>query len=61
MLRRLRDAVADGYERRSSKRARDWAHKKNERPSQPPRLRRLSRTENARIERIFTNYTAQVA
>jgi hypothetical protein len=61
LLRRLRQAVADEYERRSSKRARDWPHKKNERPPQPPILRRLSRTENARIERIFVNHTAQVA
>jgi hypothetical protein len=61
LLRRLRQAVADEYERRSSKRARDWPHKKNERPPQPPRLRRLSRTENARIERIFMNHMAQVA
>ena len=61
LLRRLRQAVADEYERRSSKRARDWPHKKNERPPQPPKLRRLSRTENARIERIFMNHTAQVA
>ena len=61
LLRRLRQAVADEYERRSSKRARDWPHKKNERPPQPPKLRRLSRTENARIERIFMNPTSQVA
>jgi len=47
---RLRQAVADEYQRRSLKRVRDWPHKKNERPLQPPRLRRLSRTENARID-----------
>jgi len=50
LRRGLRQAVADEYQRRSSKRARDWPHKKNERPPQPPRLRRLSRTENARID-----------
>ena len=64
LLRRLRQAVADEYERRSSKRARDWPHKKNESAfggPLPPKLRRLSRTENARIERIFMNHTAQVA
>ncbi|MGH8711390.1 MAG: IS4 family transposase [Burkholderiales bacterium] len=61
LLRRLREAVVDEYERRSSKRARDWPHKKNERPPDPPRLRRLSRTENARIERILMHHTARVA
>ena len=61
LLRRLREAVADEYERHSSKRARDWPHEKNERPPRPPRLRRLSRTENARIERIFMHHAAQVA
>ena len=64
LLRRLRQAVADEYECRSSKRARDWPHKKNESAfggPRPPRLRRLSRTENALIERIFVNHTAQVA
>jgi hypothetical protein len=61
LLRRLRQAVADEYERRSSRHARYWPHKKTERPPRPPRLRRLSRTENARIERIFMNHTAQVA
>ena len=58
LLHRLRQAVVDEYERRSSKRALDWPHKKTERP---PRLRRLSQTENALIERIFVNHTAQVA
>ncbi len=61
LLRRLREAVTDEYQRHSSKRARDWPHKKNQRPPSPPELRRLSRTENARIERIFMHHTAQVA
>jgi len=58
---RLRQAVADEYQRRSSKRARDWPHPKNERPPRPPKLRRLSPTENARIERILMHHNAQVA
>ena len=41
LLHALRDAVTDTYERHSSKRARDWPHKKNERLSSPPDLRRL--------------------
>ena len=61
LLRRLGEAVLDEYERHSSKRARDWPHKKNERPPGPPRLRRVSRTEIARIERILMHPTAQVA
>jgi hypothetical protein len=61
LLRRLGEAVTDEYERHSSKRARDWPHKKNERPPGPPRLRRVSRTEIAGIERILMHHTAQVA
>ena len=61
LLRRLGEAVTDQYERHSSKRARDWPHKKNERPPSPPRLRRVSKTEIARIERILMHHTAQVA
>jgi len=61
LLRRLRQAVTDEYQRHSSKRARDWPHKKNQRPPGPPELRRLSRTENVRIERILMHHTAQVA
>lgn len=61
LLRRLGEAVTDEYERHSSKRARDWPHKKNQRPPGSPKLRRLSRTENVRIERIFMHLTSQVA
>ena len=42
-------AVGDEYVRRSSKRARDWPHKKKERPPGPPILRRLRGREKARI------------
>ena len=45
----LRAAVKDEYRRHASKRARDWPHKKNDSPPGPPRLRRLSRREIARI------------
>lgn len=61
LLRRLREAVTDEYERHSSKRARDWPHKKNQSPPGPPQLRRLSRIENAKIQRILMHHTAQVA
>ena len=61
LIGQLAAAVRDAYERLSSKRARDWPHKKNECPPGPPTLRRLSATEKARIERVFMNHKAQVA
>ncbi len=61
LMAQLAAAVRDAYERRSSKRARDWPHKKKERPPSPPQLRRLSVIEKARIERVFMNHKAQVA
>lgn len=39
LRQRLRGAVKDGYIRRSSKAARDWAHKKTERPPGSPKIR----------------------
>jgi hypothetical protein len=48
----LRTAVKDEYQRHSSKRARDWPHKKTDSPPRAPRLRRLSRREKDRIERL---------
>jgi len=52
----LRAAVKDEYRRHSSKRARDWPHKKNESPPGAPLLRRLSRREKARIVRRWSDY-----
>ncbi len=43
-------AVKDDYARRRSKRARDWPHKKNEAPPGPPRMRRPTKREKARID-----------
>jgi len=57
----LRAAVKDEYRRRSSKRARDWPHKKNDSPPEPPRLRRLSRREKARIERLWSDYATALS
>ena len=53
----LRSAVQDGYTRRRSKRARDWPHKKNEPPPQPPKLRRPTSSENTRIEAFYNEKT----
>ena len=60
LLHALRDAVTDTYERHSSKRARDWPHKKNERPPSPPRLRRLLARQKTIIQRLWMGYQAQL-
>lgn len=48
----FRMATRDEHIRRSSKRARDWPHKKNESPPKPPKLRRPTRAEKARIRQL---------
>ena len=48
-LQDLRAAIKDQYIRHTSKRARDWPHKKREPPPKPPKLRRLNSREKARI------------
>lgn len=52
----LQTAVKDEYHRRSSKRARDWPHKKKDSPPTAPRLRRLGRLEKDQIERLGGDY-----
>ena len=52
--------VCDEYVRRSSKQARDWPHKKSERPPGCPRLRRLKGSEKARVYAVLTNHAAQL-
>lgn len=54
-------AVGDEYVRRSSKRARDWPHKKNERPPEPPILRRLRGPEKTRIHAVLSNHAGQLS
>lgn len=56
-LHDLREAVRDGYRRQSSKKARDWPHKKNEPPPGPPKLRRLTSREKRRIYTILDHTT----
>jgi hypothetical protein len=53
-------AMCDDYVRRSSKRARDWPHKKKERPPGCPRLRRPNAREKTRIHAVRTNHAAQL-
>lgn len=45
-------AVIDDYYRGSSKKARDWPHKKNEKPPSPPKLRRIKKAEMNRIQSL---------
>jgi hypothetical protein len=56
-LGRLRCAVKDRYQRRRSKRARDWPHKKKEPLPEPPKLRRPTSNEKRRIQ-AFLNENA---
>ena len=56
LLRWFREALGDEYERHPPKRARDWPYKKNERPPGPPKLRRLPRSEKARIRELLMNH-----
>jgi len=57
LLRHLRQAVGDDYQRHTSKRARDWPHKKTERPPGPPKLRRLAGREKRRIYAMLNHCT----
>jgi hypothetical protein len=53
LLSALTVAIHDEYQRKSSKRARDWPHKKNDPPPGPPIWRTLSVSEMAEIKRTF--------
>jgi hypothetical protein len=48
-IARLRQAVRDRYKRHSTKRARDWPHKKKDPTPRPPKLRRPTSYEMHRI------------
>ena len=54
-------AVCDDYLRRSSKRARDWPHKKKERPPGCPKLRRLKGREITRVYRTLSEHAPRLA
>ena len=54
----LRSALKDRYARGSSKRARDWPHKKRESPPRPPKLRRPNRHERTRMNALLWQYDA---
>jgi hypothetical protein len=61
VARAIRTAVCDDYERRRSKRARDWPHKKNEKPAGTPNLRRMTKRETAVITSFNVLRAARLA
>lgn len=50
LAKQLQSALGDDYVRRSSKRARNWPHKKKDRPPGPPKLRKLTKRETTQIQ-----------
>lgn len=53
-LRRLLSAaLRDGYVRRTSKRARDWPHKKREAPPGIPKIRKATLAESFEAQRVY--------
>lgn len=53
LRKRLAQALKDDYQRRSSKKARDWPHKKKESPPGPPKIRPAKPNEIARAKRSY--------
>jgi len=49
----LAEAVKDGYTRTGSKKARNWPHKKNDKPPGIPKINKASEKEKAAIQRIY--------
>jgi hypothetical protein len=56
----LRVALRDDYQRRRSKRARDWPHKKNDPLPHPPKLRRPTPPEKACLQAVELYYALQL-
>jgi hypothetical protein len=54
LLAALGEAVQDGYPHHAPKTARDWPHKKNDPPAGPPKIRKATRAEVQKAERIRT-------
>ena len=52
LARQLAGAVRDGYTRKGSKKARNWPHKKRERPPGAPDLRQATRQEVRAAQRL---------
>jgi hypothetical protein len=49
----LGDAIRDGYQRKASKRARDWPHKKHETPPGVPKIRPATLSESAVAKKLY--------
>lgn len=60
MVTELRAAVRDDYHRRCSKRARDWPHKKNERPPGSPRWCKMTPHEKKLITQCWSQKQLQL-
>jgi len=56
----LRAAQRDEYQRRRSKRARDWPHKKKDPPPRPPNLRSPAPPEKACIQAVELYYALEL-
>jgi hypothetical protein len=54
----LGQAVKDDYHRGGSKTARNWPHKKTEKPPDPPKIRMAKRWETLKAQRFKRNVTA---
>ena len=56
----LWEAICDEYTRRSSKRARDWPHKKKEQPPGCPKCRRLRGREKTDVCTALTKHASRL-
>jgi hypothetical protein len=58
LRKQLASAVKDNYVRKGPKKARNWPHKKNERPPGPPKIRPATIAEIERAQRLTTQKLA---
>ena len=58
LLRRLRAALKDSYVRRTSKKARDWPHKKKDKPPRPPRIKIATQEQLSQAKAVYVKSKA---
>lgn len=58
LLGQLRDALKDSYVRRTSKKARDWPHKKKDKPPGLPRIQIASQEQLSQAKAIYVKIKA---
>ena len=58
LLRRLWAAIKDSYVRRTSRKARDWPHKKTEHPPEARRIAIASDTQPSQAEALYVKINA---